>query len=79
MPISPTLMNKIFVVTQQIQMDFPAQYEVLSETPLFLNDTERKIIPADFEKYLDSIQNQVKAFERASINRLSQLGQGLLI
>lgn len=59
------LMAEILMVTAKIQREFPEQYKVLSETPLFLFDKEKEINAADFEHYLDSLKTQLAAFKEA--------------
>jgi hypothetical protein len=66
---SAILMNKIFAITMRMQLRFPAQYDVLDETPLHITGNEKEINTIDFEQYLETIQNQLLAFEKASRNR----------
>ena len=55
------------MVTTKIQKEFPEQYKVLSETPLFLFDREKEINTADFEHYLESLKKQLAAFKKSRI------------
>lgn len=66
MPKLQTLIDEILIVTMQIQLRFPELYQVLGETPLFLAYVDTKINNADFERYLESLQHQMIAFENAS-------------
>lgn len=54
------IITKIFLITEQIQNEFPALYAHLSETPLFLTYEDRDISTINFEQYLESIQQQLK-------------------
>jgi hypothetical protein len=60
------LMNEIFLITYQIQVKFPELYRLLSETPLYLVESERFITNSDFEKYLETIKNQLAVSENNS-------------
>ncbi len=54
------LIARIFLITEQIQNQYPALYAHLSETPLFLNYEDKNISTINFEQYLESIQQQLK-------------------
>lgn len=53
-------MNEIFLITEKIQIEFPALYAHLNETPLFLSYVEKGISNGNFEQYLESIKKQLK-------------------
>ena len=57
------LIQRILKVTVMIQSESPTMYQQLSETPLFLSYQNMDICKADFEEYLESIQNQLKIAE----------------
>ena len=59
------LMNEILRATANIQMEFPAQYRYLNETPLFMFDKKNGAGKVDFEQYLASLVAQLAAFEEA--------------
>ncbi len=59
-------MNKILRATEKLQMEFPANYRYLSETPLFLFGHENSINRIDFEHYLESLLMQLETFKKAS-------------
>jgi hypothetical protein len=56
----------ILATTAKIQARFPEQYQILSETPLFLFSNADGVHNIDFEHYLDSLNVQLKAFEQAA-------------
>lgn len=59
------LMNEILRTTAKIQTQFPAHYEHLDETPLFMFDGQKGISNVDFEHYLESLVVQLTAFKKA--------------
>lgn len=59
-------MNEILSTTEQLQMEFPAQYRYLSETPLFMFGHENSINKLDFEHYLETLLMQLETFKKAS-------------
>ncbi|MBK8567080.1 MAG: hypothetical protein IPN76_28070 [Saprospiraceae bacterium] len=65
-PPSQQLMDEILWATEKLQMEFPANYRYLSETPLFLFGHENSINQLDFEHYLESLLMQLKTFKKAS-------------
>ncbi|UTA66898.1 MULTISPECIES: hypothetical protein [Emticicia] len=56
------LIAGIFLITEQIQNQYPELYAHLGETPLFLSYEEKRISTINFEQYLESIQQQLNAF-----------------
>ena len=60
------LMDDIFVVTARIQVEYPELYVNLRETPLFLSTDENEINMIDFEQYLESLNLQLAAFQKAA-------------
>ena len=58
------LLNEIIEVTETIRETFVEFYELLSETPLFVNKHNRNIDTADFEQYLESLKTQLDHLRR---------------
>jgi len=56
--IQQKISNKIFLETEQIRIQYPEIYDILTETPLFLSDNLDTITLHDFEQYLESLQTQ---------------------
>ncbi len=67
------LTDEIFTVTARIQKEFPALYQNLSETPLFLPPQETQLNIDDFRKYLESLKAQLADFEKADLAKKNQL------
>ena len=66
------LTNEIFNVTAILQQEYPAQYGLLGETPLFHFGAKGELSPMDFELYLESLISQLAAFgERPPVNNVS--------
>ena len=51
--------NEIIEVSSEISDDFFAAYLLLSETPLYINDSDTKVSNAEYEDYLESISLQL--------------------
>ncbi|MCC6462897.1 MAG: hypothetical protein IT260_20685 [Saprospiraceae bacterium] len=62
---SRVLMDHIFQVTSAIQQEYPALYNLLSETPLSFSYAGKDISTASFEQYLESLRRQLAAFRSA--------------
>ena len=58
------LLNEIIEVTETIRETFVEFYELLSETPLFVNKQNSGINTADFEQYLESLKTQLDHLKR---------------
>jgi hypothetical protein len=58
------LLNEIIEVTETIRETFVEFYELLSETPLFVDQQNRNINTADFEQYLESLKTQLDHLKR---------------
>ena len=54
------LVNEILIVTMEMKDNYPEVYINLSETPLFDIESQKKLNPNDFKKYLNTIQSQLK-------------------
>ena len=64
------LIQRILKVTVMIQSESPTMYQQLSETPLFLSYQNMDICKADFEDYLETIQDQLKIAEKTYLSAL---------
>ena len=64
--VKKELMDEIFVLTTQIQKEFPELYVNLKETPLFMSGSEKDISTADFEQYHESLEMQLAVFRKTS-------------
>jgi hypothetical protein len=58
------LLNEIIEVTETIRETFVEFYELLSETPLFVNKQNSNVDTADFEQYLESLKTQLDHLKR---------------
>jgi hypothetical protein len=58
------LLNEIIEVTETIRETFVEFYQLLSETPLFVNKQNKNINTADFEQYLESLKTQLDHLKR---------------
>ncbi|WP_421798425.1 hypothetical protein [Haliscomenobacter sp.] len=58
------LLNEIIEVTETIRETFVEFYELLSETPLFVDQQNRNINTLDFEQYLESLKTQLDHLKR---------------
>lgn len=62
------LLEEIFAVTREIQVKHPELYKNLSETPLFLSESELAgdLGTRDFRQYLETLKGQLASFEEAA-------------
>jgi hypothetical protein len=51
--------NEIIEVSNEISDDFLATYLLLSETPLYIKDSDTMVSNAEYEDYLESISLQL--------------------
>lgn len=56
------ILKEILTITEEIQNAFPACYNLLDETPLFLSSSEEGVGIYDFERYLETITIQLGTF-----------------
>ncbi len=65
--IAHKLTNDIFAVTAVLQKEYPAQYRLLGETPLFHFGARGELSPKDFEQYLESLKSQLASFQKENL------------
>ncbi len=65
--VQKELLEDIFDVTREIQVNHPELYKILSETPQFTEHQYGHDISArDYKQYLDSLKRQLAAFDQAA-------------
>lgn len=73
-PTVNKLNNKIFAVTGLLQKEYPAQYRLLEESPLFHFGAKGEVSPVDFQRYLETLKTQLASFRKGkTVNHVNLL------